>query len=102
MSLEEQISYWKNRCLIAEEKLEHISYIPKSELISIASSKEMEVNELKYKACLFFKKFDPNNWKKMCIEAKESDDQIYFWKLKVLEANIIKADIISSSEQHKF
>ena len=89
MSLEEQISYWKNRCLIAEEKLEHISYIPKSELISIASSKEMEVNELKYKAYLIFKNLDPNNWTKICKEAKESDDQIYFWKLKVLEANII-------------
>lgn len=89
MSLEEQITYWKNRCLIAEEKLEHISYIPKSELISIASSKEIEVNELKYKACLFFKKLDLDNWNKMCKEAKESDDQIYFWKLKVIEAEII-------------
>lgn len=89
MSLEEQITYWKNRCLIAEEKLEHISYIPKSELISIASSKEMEVNELKYKASLIFKKLNPENWKKVCKEAKESDDQIYYWKLKVIEANII-------------
>jgi hypothetical protein len=89
MSLEEQLIYWKNRCIIAEQKLEHISYIPKSELISIASSKEMEVNELKYKASLVFKKLDPDNWNKICKEAKVSDDQIYFWKLKVLEANII-------------
>jgi hypothetical protein len=97
MSLEEQISYWKNRCLLAEEKLEYISYIPKSELISIASSKEMDVNELKYKASLIFKNLDHENWKKMCKEAKESDDQIYFWKLKVIEA-----EIITSSEKHKF
>ena len=89
MSLEEQLIYWKNRCIIAEQKLEHISYIPKSELISIASSKEMEVNELKYKASLVFKNLDPDNWNKICKEAKESDDQIYFWKLKVLEGNII-------------
>ena len=49
----------------------------------------MEVNELKYKASLIFKKLDHDNWKKMCKEAKESDDQIYFWKLKVIETEII-------------
>lgn len=91
MSLEQQISYWKNRCLIAEQKLEDISYIPKSELISIASSKEMEVNELKYKASLIFKKLDPDTWKKICKEAKESDDQIYFWKLKIIETEILSS-----------
>jgi hypothetical protein len=89
MSLEQQIIYWKNRCLIAEQKLEDISYIPKSELTSIASYKEIEVNELKYKAYLIFKKLDPDNWNKICKEAKESDDQIYYWKLKIIEANII-------------
>jgi hypothetical protein len=93
MSLEEQITYWKNRCLIAEEKLEHISYIPKSELTSIASFREIETNELKYKAYLLFKNRDSDKWKEMCKEAKESDNQIYYWNLKIMEIEILNSSV---------
>lgn len=84
------LEYWKNRCLIAEKRLELLSYIPTSELNSLSTKRQMEVYDLKYKASRLLKDRDINKWKIMCDYALQSNDQIYYWTLKIKEGEILQ------------
>ena len=84
------LEYWKNRCLIAEKRLELLSYIPTSELNSLSTTRQMEVYDLKYKASRLLKDRDINKWKIMCDNALQSNDQIYYWTLKIKEGEILQ------------
>jgi hypothetical protein len=85
----DDITYWKQRCLIAEKKLETISSIPVNELNSIASIRQAEINELKYHASKLLKFHDTDKWNKICKDSELSDDKIYYWKLIVQEGLIL-------------
>lgn len=91
----DDVTYWKQRCLIAEKKLETISSIPLNELNSIASIRQSEINELKYHASKLLKNHNTNNdtnndkWTKICKNAELSNDKIYYWKLIVQEGLIL-------------
>lgn len=93
--VENEITYWRDRCLAAERKLEFISSIPKMELRSLASTRQVEIDELKYKACKLLKKHDIDKWDKICENAKMSDDKIYFWTIKVQEGLILQEYLAS-------
>jgi hypothetical protein len=85
----DDVIYWKQRCLIAEKKLETISSIPINELNSIASIRQSEINELKYHASKLLKHYDNDKWTKICKDAELSDDKIYYWKIIVQEGLVI-------------
>jgi hypothetical protein len=91
----DDVTYWKQRCLIAEKKLETISSIPVNELNSIASIRQSEIDELKYHASKLLKFHDTNTnkntdkWTKICKDAELSNDKIYYWKLIVQEGLIL-------------
>ena len=103
----DDVTYWKQRCLIAEKKLETISSIPVNELNSIASIRQSEIDELKYHASKLLKNHNTNNdtnndtntdtnndtnndkWTKICKDAELSNDKIYYWKLMVQEGLIL-------------
>lgn len=85
----DDVTYWKQRCLIAEKKLETISSIPLNELNSIASIRQSEINELKYRASKLLKNHNNDKWIKICKDAELSNDKIYYWKLMVQEGLIL-------------
>jgi hypothetical protein len=85
----DDVTYWKQRCLIAEKKLENISSIPINELNSIASIRQSEINELKYHASILLKSRDNDKWIKICKDSELSDDKIYYWKLIVQEGLVL-------------
>ena len=84
------LEYWKNRCLIAEKRLELLSYIPTSELNSLSTIRQMEVFDLKFKASRLLKDRDISKWKIICEQAFQSNDQIYYWSLKIKEGEILQ------------
>ena len=96
----DDVIYWKQRCLIAEKKLETISSIPINELNSIASIRQSEINELKYHASKLFKFHDidtnknTDKWNKICKDAESSNDKIYYWKLIVQEGLILNNNLL--------
>ena len=88
--MKSELEYWIDRCLIAEKRLELISYIPKSELNSLSTKRQMEVYDLKWKTSRLLKDHNIDKWNEICKEALLSNDQIYYWTLKLREGQILQ------------